>query len=58
MAIDCNEICCLDLTEPDHGGDFVALTETTFFDSTVRADCGKSRAVSSSCCDGAMPAKS
>jgi len=34
-----DEICCLALTEPNHGSDHVGFTEPTFFDGTVRTDC-------------------
>ncbi len=38
-----DEICCLALTEPNHGGDHVAFTEPTFFDGKIRTDCRISR---------------
>ena len=34
-----NEICCLALTEPNHGSDHVAFNEPTFFDGKIKPDC-------------------
>jgi alkylation response protein AidB-like acyl-CoA dehydrogenase len=34
-----NEVCCLALTEPNHGSDHVGFTEPGFFDPKLSADC-------------------